>query len=360
MMRKTIKVDGKEIKLSSEQLSQRLLASAVRDNCLMEDVFSCEVAAAVPALFLDNGMMFETNMAELMNALLALSPCIIKTYSADTYHVIDGCAWFYHIPWPNFGKLSDLYRLFLDNLPLDQGGATVIFDDYTQENTKAPEQKAIQRRKSNTSSIHIDVIMNTIISIDQKKFLSCKENKQKLIDLFSFDLLREYVLLKHALDDGDANTMIVQQALNEATKKNVVVYCIDTDVFIALLNHFDISGNSIVMTTKQGLCSNEKVASTLDNDLRQCLLISHAISGCDTVSSTFGMGKWKAFNKFKVSPYWRSAIKTLRDNDIEIDRMVELREKLYINLYGKVATNTKSLDQVREIMFNLPKYTPIT
>ena len=92
---------------------------------------------------------------------------------------------------------------------------------------------------------------------------------------------------RYALVDGDANTMIVQQALNEATKKNVVVHCIDTDVFIALLHHFDISGNSVVMAKKQGLCSIEKVVSALDDDLRQCLLISHAISGCHTVSTTF-------------------------------------------------------------------------
>ena len=116
IMRKTAKVDRKEIKLSSEQLYQRLLASAVWDNCLMEDVFSYELAAVAPALFLGNGMMRKTNKAELMNALLALSPCVLKTYSADSYHVIDGCAWFYHIPWPKFGKLSDLYRLFLDSL----------------------------------------------------------------------------------------------------------------------------------------------------------------------------------------------------------------------------------------------------
>ena len=92
---------------------------------------------------------------------------------------------------------------------------------------------------------------------------------------------------RYALVDGDANTMFVQQALNEATKKNVVVHCIDTDVFIALLHHFDINGNSIVMIKKQGLCSIEKVVSALDDDLRQCLLISHAISGCHTVSTTF-------------------------------------------------------------------------
>ena len=40
--------------------------------------------------------------------------------------------------------------------------------------------------------------------------------------------------------------------------------------------------------------------------------------------------------------------------------MVELGDKFYINLYGKVAAKAKSLDQVREIMYNLPKYMPIT
>ena len=127
--------------------------------------------------------------------------------------------------------------------------------------------------------------INTIIPTDQKKFLSYKKSTQKLIDLFSCYLPEEGVRVKHALDDGDANTMIVQQLLNKAAKKNVLVHCIDTDVFFALLQHFDISENSRVMTTKQGLCFIEKVVSALDDDLRQCLLISHAISGCDTVST---------------------------------------------------------------------------
>ena len=162
--------------------------------------------------------------------------------------------------------------------------------------------------------------------------------------MFSFHLLQEDVFLKHALEDGDVDTMIVQQAM--------------IDVFIALLHHFHISGNSIVMTTKQRLSFVEKVLSALDDDLRQYLLTSHAISGCDNVSATFGMGKLKAFNKFKESSYWRSAIKTLCDDDIEIDRMVELGEKFQINCMERL--RQKSLDQVREIIYNLPKYIPIT
>ena len=105
----------------------------------MEDVFSFELVAVAPGLFLDNDMTCKTNRAKFMNAPLALSPCIIKTYSADSNHVIDGFSWFCYIPWPRVGQLSDLYLLFLDSLPLDQGRATVIFDDYTQGNTKSPE-----------------------------------------------------------------------------------------------------------------------------------------------------------------------------------------------------------------------------
>ena len=64
---------------------------------------------------------------------------------------------------------------------------------------------------------------------------------------------------KHALVDGDVDRMIIQKALNVATKKNVVVHCIDTDVFIALLHHFDISGNSIVMTKNKDFALLKKL-----------------------------------------------------------------------------------------------------
>ena len=47
-------------------------------------------------------------------------------------------------------------------------------------------------------------------------------------------------------------------------------------------------------------------------------------------------------------------------DDIEIHKLVELGERFSINLYGKVAAKAKSLDQVRKIIYNLPKYIPIT
>ena len=84
------------------------------------------------------------------------------------------------------------------------------------------------------------------------------------------------------------------------------------------------------------------------------------MSGCDAVSATFGMRKVKVFNKLKESPNWRSKLQKLLDDDISVDEMVVLGEEFYIQLYGKIATKATTLDQIREIMYNSPKYIPIT
>ena len=178
--------------------------------------------------------------------------------------------------------------------------------------------------------------------------------------MFSFHLQQADVTVKHVLEDGDADTMIVQQALNKAEDTNVVVHSVDTDVFNALVYHFDINGKSIIMTTKKGLCAIKSIATTLDDDLRSCLLVAHAMSGCDAVSATFGVGKLKVLNKLRESPSWRMKLQKLLEDDINVDEMVKLGEEFYIQLYGKVATKATTLDQVREIMYNLPKYIPIT
>ena len=76
--------------------------------------------------------------------------------------------------------------------------------------------------------------MNTTIPIDWRKFLLCKDNKQLLIDTFSFLLMKDGIKVKH---DGDADTLIIKEALTLAVASNVIVHSVDTDIFIALLHH---------------------------------------------------------------------------------------------------------------------------
>ena len=49
-------------------------------------------------------------------------------------------------------------------------------------------------------------------------------------------------------------------------------------------------------------------------------------------------------------------LQKLLDDDITADKMVGLGEDFYIELYRKIATEATTLDQIRVIMYNLPKY----
>ena len=314
-----MQVGDKEIRLSSEQLSQRLLGS-VRDPYFIPDALSYELSAVAPSLFFDDGQMRKHNKADLMNELL--KPGKVECFPAKSYHVVDGSAWLYHTSWPKIGKISDLYQMFLQGLIHEaesSSNVTVCFDYYELERTKGPEQK---RRRQNFSTTQIDVKINTPIPSDRQKFLSDKGNKQKLVDLFSSLLVNDGITVKHAFVDGDADTLIVKESLNKAHDCAVSVHSFDTDVFITLLYHYTDDMYDIHIKTKKGVVSMKKIAATMDDELQSCLLFCHAISGCDTVSATFGIGKLKAFRILKQSPYWLDLITDFGTDNSNLSELV--------------------------------------
>ena len=61
VIKRSVKVDGKEVQISSDQLYQRLLASVMRNGSPLSEVFSFELSAVAPSLFYDNGQMRKNN-----------------------------------------------------------------------------------------------------------------------------------------------------------------------------------------------------------------------------------------------------------------------------------------------------------
>ena len=51
------------------------------------------------------------------------------------------------------------------------------------------------------------------------------------------------------------------------------------------------------METKKGCLSVSEIAEQLRSEIRKCLPFAHAVSECDTVSSTYGPGKLRAYKK---------------------------------------------------------------
>ena len=260
--------------------------------------------------------------------------------------------------WPKIGSISDLYKSYSQSLREKAGGndkVSVVFDGYKIETTKGPEQK---RRKKNIASIEVNVDWNLPIPSDKRNFLSSKKNKQQLIDLFAAELIREGISVIQAT--GDADIPIVKETLSKARDENVVVHSTDTDIFIALVHHISADLHyDVLMAAKSGLVSVNDISLTLSLSLKQCLPFAHAISGCDTVSATYGLGKLRVYNLLKKSS-WKNKMHVVGNDSVDIEEIVELGEKFYLEVYGKLGLKAESLDHLREIMYMLPKYIPIS
>ena len=146
-MRKSVKVGETVVQMSSDQLSQRLLASVVRHEAPLLKIFSHELSGVAPSLFHDNGERRKNNKAESMNKILTI---LTDVLTESAFHVIDECAWLYQIYWAKVNNFKDLcssfQRTFLTECRTNINQITILFNGYTSESTKGPEQK--RREKS--------------------------------------------------------------------------------------------------------------------------------------------------------------------------------------------------------------------
>ena len=99
---------------------------------------------------------------------------------------------------------------------------------------------------------------------------------------------------------GDAEYDIAMSACALARMKPVVVVGDDTDLLILLQHHFNPDEHqSIYLQTRSKLISIGILFSSLDPVLSESLLFIHTISGCDTTSRPYGIGKVSAMAKYK-------------------------------------------------------------
>ena len=166
-----------------------------------------------------------------------------------------------------------------------------MFDNYEHSTVKDSKQK---RRQKKQSLHHPDVVINeqTPAPTNTEGFLSNKHNKQGIIYLIEPHLKAAGIVI-HAIKEGDADTTIVKQAVHlSSVFDNVVVHASDTDILIMLIFHADASKH-IFMQTQQQTFLIKDCKEVLSREMCMCLPFAHCMSGCDTTSALFGLGKIK-------------------------------------------------------------------
>ena len=102
------------------------------------------------------------------------------------------------------------------------------------------------------------------------------------------------VAVIHAAEEGVAYVVIVGKAIELGEHDDVVVIADDTYI-IVLFVYYAHSSHQIYMETKQHAIAIDAAQQAL-GDVYRSLLFVHAMTGCDTTSAMFGVGKTKAFN----------------------------------------------------------------
>jgi len=140
-------------------------------------------------------------------------------------------------------------------------------------------------------------------------FLNNQENKQAFIDMLGVCLTSDGINVLHA--QGDADTMIVDTAINLVRQNPTTVIGEDTDLLVLLLHHHtadlkQIQFRSDSKSTKTiKIWDIEATQIALGTELCHSLPLLHAFTGCDTTSRIFGIGKPSVLKLFQKKPSFR-------------------------------------------------------
>ena len=155
--------------------------------------------------------------------------------------------------------------------------------------------------------------------------------------------------------DGDADGTIVQTAVACAATNPTTVIGEDTDLLVLLCFHVSPASRRIYFRSdirsnkKKRVWDIKQVQQALGQQMCRFLLFSHAITGCDTTSRMFGVGKNVPLKKLKRSNSLSHAAEVFLDEAATVEDVVSAGEKAIVCLYNGSSDDT--LDSLRHAKF---------
>ena len=124
-----------------------------------------------------------------------------------------------------------------------------------------------------------------------------------------------------------------------------------------LLYHQPSATGNVYITRQHVHISIKAGYEALGSHMCECLLFAHAVSGCDTTSAIFGIGKVKHMKSLQASSELRSSVEIFGLQTASKEQVLSVGEKYVASLY-KGGTLNRSLDELRHITAVSPKYVP--
>ena len=147
------------------------------------------------------------------------------------------------------------------------------------------------------------------------------------------EMEKNQVQVKHA--SGDADFDIAMFACEAARMKHVVVLGDDTDVLVLLLHHYKPGlYETIHFQTNTNLINIPILQKSLEPASGSSMFFIHALSGCDTTSRPYCVGKSSAMRKYQGLKEFAEVFMKTEQKQEEIE---EAGNKALATLYGGTA-----------------------
>ena len=201
----------------------------------------------------------------------------------------------------------------------------------------------------NGSAVHFTADM--VLRSTKQQFLANAENKQRFISALGSSLAATCIVI-HA--QADADLQIVLTATKCADSKRTAVVGEDTDLLILLAYHASAKAHDMFLFSdktgkKQRIWPIKQVIAAL-GDLRYLLLFLHAMTGSDTTSRPYGIGKTAALRKLRSCKELQDLATVFYQAHSKTFESIESAgEKSLVLLYG--GTLNESLDGLRYRLF---------
>ena len=322
-MKKNIKVGSCQI-YDTNLIYSRVIGLQASRDINMKDVLEYELCPVPASLFDENGDMRIAKSKSTLKNKLQVQHSGRQVQRPDKV-LIDGCALLWVIHYPKNGTVLDYAENVTEYVSrlLAESDVFLIFDRYYSQSIKNGTRLA--RSGDGSTRQHVLNLQTPLPA--QKVALTVTENKVQLIDIICKHLKNKFCMnpSRNALvvtgkdpvpfeikngtlaqrDDyrtthEEADVIIVQQVvkLANAGASSLNVICDDTDVFV-LLVHFYIQENLSCKLFVSGTSTNRRTIDIKEtakkhSQIADQLLPAHALTGCDTVSQLYRVGKTTA------------------------------------------------------------------
>lgn len=334
--KKSIKVGSKHVYDTTVIYSRVIGIQASSRDIDIQKVLSHELSPVPTSMFHDSGAMrLCTGKSDLKKRLAKEVSSRFSTSDVVAV-VLDGSAVLWVVHWPAKGTIADYVNNFKEYLSkkLLEVDVYLIFDRYREystksvtrdaraceasrvyqltENTSLPSQKAVLTVSANKKQL-MSIICQSIIN--DKSFHLKHTISNKLVITGSEDapteIYKGVVITRQdvATSHEEADNIIVQQAIMCAKDQRghtVAVIADDTDVFILLMYHYwrERLTCPMIMGSPIQQRSLIDIKATVQAHLAIIpgLPAAHALSGCDTVPTYFGIGKGSVLKNLVAEP----------------------------------------------------------